>query len=80
MCYFHTSSTISFKLKCDISRFTHCIHEEMRSGCVYLQILCENKDNLLLAAVVGVGAGDGCAGIAGGWRPGAPSAAWSPTS
>ena len=48
MCYFHTSSTISFKLKCDISRFTHCIHEEMRSGCVYLQILCENKDNLLL--------------------------------
>ena len=48
MCYFHTSSTISFKLKCDSSRFTHCIHEEMRSGCVYLQILCENKDNLLL--------------------------------
>ena len=76
MCYFHTSSTISCKLKCDISRFTHCIHEEMRSGCVYLQILCENKDNLLLAAVVGDG--DGGAGMAGGWRPGAPGAAWSP--
>ena len=56
MCYFHTSSTISCKLKCDISRFTHCIHEdeEMRSGYVYLQILCENKDNRLMAAVVAV--------------------------
>ena len=59
MCYFHTSSTISFKLKCDISRFTHCIHEEMRSGCACICKSCvkTRKDNLLLAAVVGDGDG-----------------------
>ena len=75
MCYFHTSSTISFKLKCDISRFTHCIHEEMRSGCA-----CICKSCVKTRIICCWRWRWRCAGIAGGWRPGAAGAAWSPTS
>ena len=73
MCYFHTSSTISFKLKCDISRFTHCIHEEMRSGCACICKSCVKTRIICWWSWR-------CAGMAGGWRPGAPGPASSPTS